>query len=289
MKERSPCDVVVCVHNSPEDVSNCLNSVLPTLGSADRLIVVDDGSDDTTRLICEDIDKRGGEAVLLIRRQKGSGFCKAANAGLAETSAEMVIVLNSDTIVAADWIDRMSRCMTSYRDVGIVGPLSNAGGWQTIPTYGNDGPPNVRLKNDGEHTAQIQDYCSKFCEAFDYPFVEQINGFCFGVSREVLDVVGVFDEFHFPMGYGEENDLVFRSLDAGFLCAIAIDCFVYHAKTKSYTSDQRKKYAAAGQAALYELHSEQRVKEAVLSTQNHPILKKIRNESSSAFAEMGWI
>ncbi|MEM7668439.1 MAG: glycosyltransferase, partial [Pseudomonadota bacterium] len=206
-KLRQPIDVVVCVHNSPDDVRHCLTSVRDTLVSGDRLIIVDDGSDDETRHLCKEIAASASDRIDLIRRPEGSGFCKAANAGMRETKADIVVVLNSDTIVVGDWLDRMAACMNANWQIGIVGPLSNAGGWQSIPDLPNGTRHCNAMAHDLATLSSAHHHCSRYAEQFDYPFVEQINGFCIGLSRAVLDTVGLFDEDAFPMGYGEENDL----------------------------------------------------------------------------------
>ncbi|MEO1601950.1 MAG: glycosyltransferase family 2 protein [Pseudomonadota bacterium] len=289
MNQRQPVDVVVCVHNSPEYVGPCLASVLPTLAPGDRLVIVDDGSAPETQRICEEAQAAAPDRVLLIRRPQGSGFCRAANAGLRETTAGTVILLNSDTLVTGDWIDRIEACMTSNWQIGIVGPLSNAGGWQSIPELPNPANPGGNISDDPAVIEAVYAHCTSFRARFEYPFVDQINGFCFALSRAVIDRVGILDEERFPMGYGEENDLTFRAMDAGFLCAVAIDCFVHHAKTKSYTTELRERYNAAGQAMLRDLHGTTRVENAVKSTQRNPILAAIRKDARETFPEAGWL
>lgn len=286
---RHPADIVVCVHNSPEDVQLCLSTARDTLRTGDRLIIIDDGSADETRLICEEIAASAPSRVKLIRRATGSGFCKAANAGLRETTAEIVIVLNSDTIVVGDWIDRIVNCMFANWQIGIVGPLSNAGGWQSIPKLPTREAPSNIMHDDLSTISDVHTYCHGFGDRFDYPIVEQINGFCMALSRSLLDTVGMFDEERFPMGYGEENDLTFRALDAGFLCAVAIDCFVYHAKTKSYSSEAKEKYNEAGQAQLHGLYTMDRVRGSVTTTHRHVTLSAIRADAEATFSKNDWL
>lgn len=264
-------DVIVCVHNSLLDVERCLGSVKKTLRLGDKLIIVDDGSDSPTKSYCEKVrSELGSEFCLLLRREEGSGFCRAANAGLRESSAETVIILNSDTIVAGDWIERLTGCMVSNWQIGIVGPLSNAGGWQSIPELPSKTMVSNLIYEDSQTISDIHKNCAGNRDHFAFPIVEQINGFCFAISREVINVVGLFDEENFPAGYGEENDFTFRAMDAGFLCAVAIDCFVFHAKTKSYSAEARKELTLRGQSKLHALHGQQRVVDAVvlISTEN---------------------
>jgi GT2 family glycosyltransferase len=282
-------DIIVCVHNSPEDVRSCLSSVLHTLRPGDRLVIVDDGSADETRLICEAAAAEGGSRVHLIRRSEGSGFCRAANAGLRESDAPISVLLNSDTIVTQGWLDRIRTCMSSNWQIGVAGPLSNAGGWQSIPDYMTGGPANNAVQHDEATLDAIQAWCSGMRPRYPYPIVEQVNGFCIAIRRDVLDAVGLFDEELFPMGYGEETDFVMRAQDAGFLCAVAVDCFVYHAKTKSYSSEARQRYIKTSRAHLDRVHGAERVHAAVKGTQTNPILEAIRVEARAVFEKNGWL
>lgn len=285
---RTPADVIVCVHNSFGDVKICLESVLPTLGPEDRLIIVDDGSEAQTKEFCEAVASNNLDHVLLIRRDKGSGFCKAANEGLRQSDRDTIILLNSDTIVVGDWINKIHNCLHAHPLIGIAGPLSNAGGWQSIPDMpGPNASPNL-VKSDTETLQSINKFCAEIATRFTYPVVEQINGFCLAIKRTVLETVGLFDEVRFPKGYGEENDLNLRAQEAGFLCAVATDCFVYHAKTKSYSSEQRKKLTENGQAQLRALYGEKRIKNAVRGTQRNPILLEIRSIARDVFQEKAW-
>lgn len=284
---RPAADIVVPVHNSPEDVRRCLDSVRASFGPEDRLIIVDDGSAEETQRLCEAAAKR--MRTVLIRRPEGSGFARAMNAGLRETSGAIVVCLNSDTIVTGDWLGRLSECLRTNPQIGLAGPLSNAGGWQSIPDYLTGGPPNNAIRHDPDTLAAIAGWCAPFRQRFPYPVVEQLNGFCLAVRREVLDAIGLLDEEAFPRGYGEEIDFCFRAQDAGFLCAVATDCFVYHAKSKSYTSDAREELIRAGRALNDWRHGARRVQGAVKGTQANPILAAIRAEAREAFVGNGWL
>ncbi len=278
----------MCVHNSFEDVKLCLTSVLNTLSADDRMIIVDDGSDTETKDLCEAVKAGNEDCVILIRHEKGNGFCKAANVGMRRSNHETIILLNSDTIVVGDWIDRLHACLNVNVRVGIAGPLSNAGGWQSIPYLpGPNAAPNI-VKSDFDTLGEINAFCADFASQFNYPVVDQVNGFCLALKKSVLDTVGYFDEIRFPQGYGEENDLNLRAQEAGFLCAVAVDCFVYHAKTKSYSSEQRLRLSANGQAQLHELYGPQRIKDAVHGTQRNPVLVEVRKMAMDMFETKAW-
>ena len=98
-------DVVIPVHNIPEDVQRCIESCIRSLRSEDQIILVDDGSTAPTEKICARAAEKHPRNVSLIRRPEGSGFCNAANAGIRLADAPIVILLNSDTVVPwGGWI-----------------------------------------------------------------------------------------------------------------------------------------------------------------------------------------
>ena len=87
----------------------------------------------------------------------------------------------------------------------------------------------------------------------------------------------------------KEVDFNFRSQEAGFLSAVAIDCFVYHDKTKSYTTERRTRLIKEGRAHIDRLHGSGRVKDAVEGSRQNPILKAIRAQAAETFATRGWM
>lgn len=287
--EQSAADIIVCVHNSHDDVKLCLESVIPTLNRGDRLIIVDDGSSKETKDLCEYIHKENPENTYLLRRENGSGFCKAANAGLKISDKETVILLNSDTIVSGTWIEKLLKSLHRHPRIGISGPLSNSGGWQSIPNLPGQSTPPQTSKSDAKSLVDINKFCEDLADRLPAPIVEQVNGFCLAIKREVINCVGYFDEECFPMGYGEESDLNLRAQNAGFLCTVALDCFVFHAKTKSYTSDKRKELSVKGRIHLDRLHGQKRIKNAVKGSVENPILIEVRRLAEQAFKEKNWL
>jgi GT2 family glycosyltransferase len=285
--QRPPFEVQVCVHNSPEDVRRCLASVQETLGPSDRLLIVDDGSDPPAKKVSEDAARH--PRTRLIRREEGSGFTRAANAGLRARAEDHLVVLNSDTVVTQGWLDRLAACFALSDEIGLVGPLSNAGGWQSIPEFATGGPAANAVRDDDETLAAIAAFCARFRPRFDVPFVEQLNGFCFALRADLLDRIGYLDEARFPRGYGEEVDFMFRAAAQGILAAVAVDCFVYHAKSKSYSARARSENVRAGRHQLLSLYGTMRLERATRSTQHHPVLAAIRAEARVAFARNGWL
>ncbi|MDH6592682.1 GT2 family glycosyltransferase/glycosyltransferase involved in cell wall biosynthesis [Variovorax sp. TBS-050B] len=251
-RRHATVDVIVCVHNALADVKNCLSSVVANTLPPYRIIVVDDGSDeDTKNYLAEFIRDQGG---VLVRHEVAQGYTLAANAGMRASDAEFVVLLNSDTVVSAQWLDRMVACAMSDPRIGMVGPLSNTASWQSVPhIFDDDGdwssnplPPGLSISAMAQWVAMAS--------RRSYPRVGFLNGFCLLIRREQLSDVGLFDEEGFGRGYGEENDMCVRAFSNGWQLAVADDVYVFHAQSKSYSTERRMKLVEAADETLHRKH-----------------------------------
>jgi len=93
--------VIIPSHNRADLLRLCLASVLRHAPAGAEVVVVDDGSPDGS--VSEAASAFPGVRVL--RREKQSGFCAAANAGLRTATHPIVELLNDDTEVEAGWAD----------------------------------------------------------------------------------------------------------------------------------------------------------------------------------------
>ncbi|MBN1973073.1 MAG: glycosyltransferase [Sedimentisphaerales bacterium] len=272
-------DIVICVHNAIEDVKICIESVLKSLLPAHRIILVDDGSETITQEYLQNIAQEWSKQVILIRHDTAKGYTVSANDGLKASDASFVILLNSDTIVTENWTLKLLQTIQSDPKIGIVGPLSNAASWQSVPLIIdnqtgqlciNELPENMNVE-DMNLICEQQGYLNQF------PKVSLINGFCYGIKRDVINSIGYLDEESFPSGYGEEDDFSLRAGNAGFSCAIATHCYIYHAKSKSFGKKNRDKLARAGGETLSKLHGQKRIQKAVKETIQNPLVNQVRS------------
>lgn len=277
-------DVVVCVHNSPDDVARCLRSIALHRDARTRIIVVDDGSDAPTRRIVSR-HLRANPADLVIRHEQAKGYTKAANAGLRASDADYVILLNSDTIVPVGWVDALVAAGEANPAVGIVGPLSNAASWQSVPTTLSSGDLAVNATPAGMSIDDIATMCARLPAEPVYP-CPVVNGFCFAVKRKVIDVIGYLDEEAFPQGYGEENDYCLRLADHGMTCGFTLSTYVFHAKSKSFNHERRKILSQQGWNTLVGKYGEGKLSGVVEEMKQHPALEMARRWFRSQTARM---
>src|SRR3954463_12674570 len=102
--QRSPCmsrcpvTIVIPVWNEWELTRACLDSLRPTLGVRDEVIVVDNGSKDGTAK---------GLArypwVRTVSLPENLGFAAGCNAGAAVAGGAVVVFLNNDTLLTGHW------------------------------------------------------------------------------------------------------------------------------------------------------------------------------------------
>ena len=274
-------DVVVCVRDAPEDVRTCLWSLLHYATRPFHLIVVDDGSGPETAAMLEAIAAR--EPALELLRSEGPehGYTRAANIGLRASTGALVVLLNSDTIVSPGWLERIVACAESDGRIGVVGPLSNAATHQSLPAVTEDGRWAVN-ELPAWLTVDSMALLVSELSARERPRVPFVNGFCYAITRDAIARVGLFDEDRFGSGYCEENDFSIRARDAGLELALADDAYVFHAKSRSYSSAGRDEIASRNYELFLEKHGAERVKSLLGELKEINELEGLRQATASA-------
>lgn len=277
-------DIVVCVFNGEKETRACLGALSSAMRMTDRLIIVDDASGAETAAML-DTYIREHKNTVLIRNEKNLGYTKSANIGMRAATAKFILLLNSDTVVEHAILTKLLRCAIEHPMLGIVGPLSNAASWQTIPIL--HAPENGFMVNKlplGMTPNDMGDLCEKHTSGVT-PFVVLVNGFCFMVKREVIDRIGYFDEDLFPIGYGEEDDFCLRANDAGYACGIATNAYVYHEKSVSFTSVRRLALVKTGGKSLRSKYGLNRVNISAAISESHPALLEMRRAILAALSK----
>jgi glycosyltransferase involved in cell wall biosynthesis len=138
-----PVDVVVPVFNAYQVTRRCIESVLasrPNNGNTPfELVIVDDASTEPELVRYLD-DLAASRRATLVRNVSNRGFVHSANCGLGLHPERDVLLLNSDTEVANDWLDRIRACAYREADVGTVTPFSNNATICSYPVFCADNP-----------------------------------------------------------------------------------------------------------------------------------------------------
>ncbi|WEV75636.1 glycosyltransferase [Bifidobacterium sp. ESL0800] len=86
--------VIIPAFNVEEYISNCLTNVLEQTYSNLQIIVVDDGSTDTTGLICDKWSTR--DPRITVVHEKNRGLSGARNHGVSKAIGEYILFLDAD-------------------------------------------------------------------------------------------------------------------------------------------------------------------------------------------------
>jgi GT2 family glycosyltransferase len=243
-------DIVITLKTPIKFVRDCVDALVrhspdPNLGLQQRIVFVDDGSPMETlqyvRELCQTIPTtffctktHGIEVGYTWAVEKGINHI--VNEGLRESFA--VVLLNSDTIVTEGWLAELYYALIANKKTMIVGPLSNAATWQSVPNpqvVDNTAPIGLSIDTIAHAIKRYAD------ESGARPIpIYIINGFCFMFKRELITSIGGFDTKNFGPGYGEEVDFCLRAHKKGYLAQIVPSTYVFHTKTASFPSDEKK-------------------------------------------------
>ena len=240
-------DVVIPVYKGDAQTRRCVESVLANrAGLGFDVVLVDDASPEPAIREYLDALAAQGRATLL-RNPTNEGFVRSVNRGMALHADRDVVLLNSDTEVAGDWLDRLRACAHRAADVATVTPFSNNATICSYPFEGWSGQVPGTLGLAGLDRVFATANAGR---SVDIPTAV---GFCMYVRRDALAALGAFDADRFGRGYGEENDFCMRALKAGWRNVLAGDVFVYHEGSVSFSEERFALQQAAGKA-LVEAH-----------------------------------
>lgn len=204
-------DIIVPIYNAFEDLRICLDSIYKNTDlQGNRLILINDNSPDERIKPYLDKQSETHGNVIVIHNGSNKGFSANINLGMAQSRDHDVILLNSDTVVTRNWVEKMTACAYSDPAVGTVTPVSNNATLCSVPLFCEENklPEGLGI----EKAAELVERCS----FRDYPDITVAHGFCMLVKREVIETIGNFDAETFGRGYGEENDFCNRAEQAGY-------------------------------------------------------------------------
>lgn len=221
--QRPSASVVVLAWNAWDETRACLGSVLGTCADGDEVIVVDNGSLDGT---AAGLASMPGLTVLT--NAVNAGFAGGCNQGAAVAGGDVLVFLNSDTLVTGEWLDRL---VAPFADPSIAasGPRSNfVSGPQlidSVPYSTGDlaGQDRFARQWAAGHAGQRRD-------------VDRLVGFCLAVRASAFASVGGFDTLFEGGGY-EDDDLCRRLRQAGGRLVICDDAYVHHIGHASFDAN----------------------------------------------------
>lgn len=109
--------VIVPVYNVEEYLEECLESIKRQTYTDIEVILVNDGSTDRSKEICERYCEKDSRFKLV--NQENKGLSGARNRGMLESKGEFISFVDSDDVLKEDMLEQLMKQMTS-EDIDIV-------------------------------------------------------------------------------------------------------------------------------------------------------------------------
>jgi GT2 family glycosyltransferase len=228
-------DIVIVSFNGRDDLAACLRSLHDAPPSIPHAIVVVDNasSDGSAEMV-----RARFPSVAIVENDSNQGFARANNRGIREGRGELVLLLNSDTVVPAGALDGLIAALEACPEAAAAGPrLVDGGGvaelsfgpmitpWNELRQkvtwalhLGNVGPVRRRVERAAK-TRQFPDW---------------VTGACLLVWRADAEAVGLLDERYFM--YTEDVDFCAALRARGRRVLFAPEVEVTHLRGRSRTS-----------------------------------------------------
>jgi N-acetylglucosaminyl-diphospho-decaprenol L-rhamnosyltransferase len=229
--------VIIPTYNAREFLADCLQSIYRHPPSEPyEVIVVDDASTDRTSEMVRELFPK----VRLFRNEVNSHYARSNNRAIEHARGQHLYLLNNDTIILPQAINRMLAFLQAHPDAGAVGSrLLNEDGtvqW-SVKSLPNSGSalfgsrsiitrmfPNNRYSR--EHLLHLDRDMTK-------PFIAgYVSSASIMIPRKVVEEVGELDR---RLSYHVDADYCKRIADAGYKCYYLPTATVIHLDHKGGT------------------------------------------------------
>ena len=212
-------DIIIVNFNAKRYMAECLQSLKEHCGSYDcRIWVIDNASTDGSQSLIKNT-----VGVTGILNSKNRGYARACNQGIRRGNGKYIFLLNNDIKVTHGWLGPLIN-MLDKPGVAIAGPrLVNPMGFLVgVGVIGTNAHPVIRGwgEPDKKESYNLPCACVSVC------------GACFGIKRELIPVLGLFDEDYFH--YFEETDYCFNARSHGYQVIYCPDSKVIHQVNGSF-------------------------------------------------------
>ena len=213
--------IIVPVYNRPNEVDELLQSLCQQTVKDFEVLIIEDGSIKTCKDVC---DKYANILVLHYHAKENSGPGQSRNYGAERAKGEYVIILDSDVVLPATYIEAIDKSLTS-EIIAFGGPdaahpsftpIQKAISYSMTSFFTTGGIRGGKAKLD------------KF-----YP-----RSFNMGIRRDVYLQLGGFTK----MRFGEDIDFSYRIVEAGYRPQLFPEAWVWHKRRTDFHKFFRQVY-----------------------------------------------
>ncbi len=233
-KNQSPLvSIVILSWNTLAETMECLESIRESDYKNMEIVVVDNGSSDGSKDYLSDL-----KYIKYVDLPENTGFTGGQLAALEVANGDYLALINSDAVIAHNWVSVLVEYLEASPGVGAVGGKAF--------TWKDGEKPYVTTGSfySYQEVDIYKGYPTTLTTGDESCFVDSISGAGVMVRKLAIDKTGYFDDRFFA--YYEETDLFARMIRAGYKIAFVPEAHVWH-KIAQSTKDKPYFY-------LYHMH-----------------------------------
>ena len=220
--------IIVPVYNRPDEVDELLESLSSQTLRDFEVVIVEDGSKITCKDVC---DKYANILDLRYYYKENSGPGQSRNYGVEHAQGEYVIIVDSDAVAPAGFIEAIDRELQQK-------PSDAWGGPDAAHQSFTDVQKAISYAMTSFFTTGGIRGGKKQLDKF-YP-----RSFNLGIRREAYLALGGFTQTRYSKMslYGEDIDFSIRIFRAGLTCRLFPDAWVWHKRRTDFRRFWRQVY-----------------------------------------------
>ena len=110
--------VIIPIYNAEKYIKDCLYCVLNQTYKDLEIVLVNDGSTDNCKMICDNVAKRDSRVKVV--HQTNKGLPAARNSGLKVATGKWIFFLDSDDWIHFNTIEILSEIAEDYKEVDLI-------------------------------------------------------------------------------------------------------------------------------------------------------------------------
>lgn len=233
--------VVILNFNGAKTLQNCLAAVFQSDYPGLEVIVVDNNSTDGS---LEEARIKYSKAHF-IKNSKNVGFSKGNNVGIRyalEKFADLVFILNNDTVIEKTTISDLVRTASMNKRIGITSPVILGSDNNSIWFAGGKIDWNkMRTVHETEKLSSLP-YSTQY-----------LSGCAMLVKKEVFKEIGLFDERFFL--YYEDADFSLRARKAGFDLIVDPSAHIRHLEQSNSENTSKTYWLVLSGMLFFNIHA----------------------------------
>lgn len=167
MEIKSNVTVIIPCYNDGKYIIQALNSVLNQTLKAERIIIIDDGSDLKTKNVLKTIINDKVEIIF----QENKGVSNARNRGINIATTDYILTLDADDYFEPTFIEKSVEILNDNSNTGIVGCYAKLLKYDKVkPEIGKPLGGKARdflIKNNGLASSMFRKKCWKQVSGYD--------------------------------------------------------------------------------------------------------------------------